>query len=52
MTLKVETEDLFGFTWRNERVFYDGDRNGEIIGREANSRHSPWVVRMRLSGNF
>ncbi len=52
MTLKLETEDIFGFTWKNERTFYDGDRNGDIIGREANSRHSPWVVRMRLSGNF
>lgn len=52
MTLKVETADMFGFTWNNERVFFDGDRNGDIIGREANSRHSPWVVRMRLSGNF
>lgn len=52
MTFKVETEDIFGFTWKNTRTYYDGDRNGEITGRELNSRHSPWFVRMSLTGNF
>jgi len=52
MTLKIETEDMFGFTWENSRTFYDGDRNGNITGREVNSRHSPWFVRMSLTGNF
>jgi len=52
MTLKMETEDMFGFTWKNSRTFYDGDRNGDITGQEKNRRHSPWMLRMSLNGNF
>jgi len=52
MTLKVEGEDLLGFTWENERIFYEDDRNGAISGRETNRRHSDWVIRASLSGTF
>ena len=52
MTLKVEGEDLLGFTWENERHFYDGDRTGALTGWETNRRHSDWVIRASLSGTF
>jgi hypothetical protein len=52
MTFKAEVEDLFGFTYQNSRTFYDGDRNGPVTGWETQSRHSPWVARLSLSGNF
>ncbi len=52
MVAKLEVEDLFGFTYVNERTLFDGDRNGAIVGRETNTRHSPWVLRMSVSGTF
>ncbi len=52
MTLKAEIEDAFGFTYRNSRYFYDGDRNGPVTGWESSARHSPWFLRLSLSGNF
>jgi hypothetical protein len=52
MTFKIETEDFFGFTYLNSRVFYEGDRNGPVSGWETSNRHSPWIVRFSLSGSF
>ena len=52
MTFKAEVEDLFGFTYQNSRTFYEGDRNGPVSGWESSSRHSPWIARLSLSGNF
>jgi hypothetical protein len=52
MTFRAEVEDLFGFTYQNSRTFYEGDRNGPVSGWEASSRHSPWVARLSLAGNF
>lgn len=52
LTLKLEVEDLFGFTYHNSRVFYEGDRNGPVSGWETSERQSPWIARFSLSGNF
>ena len=52
MTFRAEVEDVFGFTYQNSRTFYEGDRNGPITGSETSSRHSPWIARLSLSGNF
>jgi hypothetical protein len=52
MTFRVEVEDVFGFTYQNSRTFYAGDRNGPVSGWEASSRHSPWMARLSLTGNF
>ena len=52
MVAKLELEDIFGYTSKRERVFYDGDRNGDIVGREASRNESPWILRLSLSGTF
>ncbi len=52
LVAKLEVEDVFGFTYENDRTWFVGDRGGEISRRELGERHSPWVARLVLSGTF
>jgi len=49
---KLEVEDVFGFTYENDRTWFVGDRGGVVQRRELGERHSPWVARLSLSGTF
>ena len=52
LTVRLEVEDFLGFTYENRREFYEGNRNGSLLSYEENRRHSPWIARLGVSGNF